>query len=77
MKHLRGESDENFRAKMLADIKRKDKEAKLKTEMDLQQKKERQQRANSYAKYVKEIYKPKQQKTILNDELPPLPKISR
>ena len=55
----RGRSGISYRSHLLADIKRKDHENRHKLEIELQEKQKMKERANSYAKYVKEIYRPK------------------
>ena len=87
--HRGAKSNGSFRAKLLADIKRKDLEAKNKAEIELNTKKHMQERAHSYAKYVKEMYRPKKvmedydaqnELSVLtnkNPGLPPLPSVRR
>ena len=55
----RGRSGISYRSHLLADIKRKDHENRHKNEIEFLEKQKMKERANSYAKYVKEIYRPK------------------
>ena len=62
------ENSENkvYQSRILADVKRKDRQAKFKDELLFQEKQKMKERANSYAKYVKEMYKPKKNLSYKN-----------